>query len=380
MIKRTVVFPIHLTKEQEEILLETINIYSQAFKYCIDICWGMKNLSGVAVHRETYGKLKKELGLKSQYLCSARNKAVESVKAMRVLGKKGKKVSKPKTDLVPIRLDARTLSFDKKRETASVATQDKRIKIPLIWHKQAMRYSEWGCKAGEIGLDKKGRWVLRLVFEKELVKHKRTNRAVGVDRGIRHSLVSSDNRFFGKGRWSERERKYLLHISKLQSKGTKSAKQRLKKKSGKLRRFKEDCDHVMAKGLLEELYPGDTVVLEDLTNIREHCGKKGKARKKHRSKIGRWSFKRVENTIKHYAELHGIYVDHIDPQYTSQMCSKCGIIRKNNRKSQYLYSCSCGLKLNADLNASRNIEKKWRITNGGASGLSVNQPIVVRCH
>ena len=45
-------------------------------------------------------------------------------------------------------------------------------------------------------------------------------------------------------------------------------------------------------------------------------------------------------------------------------------------KTQSLYSCSCGLTLNADLNASRNISKQWRIANGYASGLPVNQPIV----
>src|SRR3990170_3969974 len=122
--------------------------------------------------------------------------------------------------------------------------------------------------------------------------------------------------------------------------------------------------------------PRDTIVLEKLTNIKQRCGQKGNARKKHRGKMGRWSFKRLENAIKNYAELGGIYIEYVEPHYTSQMCSKCGVILKSNRKSQSFYSCSCGLKLNADLNASRNISTKWRMANGNALGLSVNQPIV----
>src|SRR3990167_7430771 len=275
MITRTVVFPMNPTDDQKDSLLQTSNLYTQAYTFCLEVAWDMANLSAVKVHQATYKKLKKSLGLKSQYLCSARNRAVETVKAMRGLEKKGK-----------------------------------------------------------------------------------------------------NNRFLGDPRWKEQERKVLFHISRLQSKGTKSAKRTLKKVSGRLRRFKKDCDYVVAKGLISSFLPGDTIVLEKLTNIKQRCGQKRNAGKKHRIKMGRWSFKRLENAIKNYAELGGIYIEYVEPHYTSQMCSKCGVILKSNRKSQSCYSCSCGLKLNADLNASRNISTKWRIANGNALGLSVNQPIV----
>ncbi len=139
---------------------------------------------------------------------------------------------------------------------------------------------------------------------------------------------------------------------------------------------KENCDRIVAKELISRLQPGDTVVLERLTNIRKRCGEKGRARKKHRAHMGRWSFNRVENAINYGAELHGIYVEYVEPHYTSQTCSQCNIVLKTNRKSQSLYSCSCGLMLNADLNAARNISNKWCIANGYIPGLPVNQPIV----
>ena len=44
--------------------------------------------------------------------------------------------------------------------------------------------------------------------------------------------------------------------------------------------------------------------------------------------------------------------------YTSQTCSRCGNIDKENRQTQEKFECTkCGLKLNADHNASINIAK-----------------------
>ena len=376
MIQRTVVFPIFPDERQIEALIETEQLYKYAWQHCIDVAWDLEELSAIELHKKVYAPLKARLGLKSQYLCSARNRAVENVKAVKKLLKKGKKVSKPELKHVPIRLDARTLSFDKPRKVASVATQHGRIKVPLVWHRHAKRYKDWDCKAGEIGIDRKGKWVLRLIFEKEVAKPVRSEKVIGVDRGIRRAVVSSDNRFIGERKWKKHERKLLSCKSKLQSAGTPSAKRHLKKLSGRMKRFKENCDRVVAKTLLSDLQPGDTIVLERLTNIRKRCGEKGKAHKKQRAHMGRWSFKRIEDAIKYGAELHGIYVEYVEPHYTSQTCSQCNIVCKANRKNQSLYSCSCGLTLNADLNAARNIADKWRIANGYAPGLIVNQPIV----
>lgn len=46
----------------------------------------------------------------------------------------------------------------------------------------------------------------------------------------------------------------------------------------------------------------------------------------------------------------------VPPAYTSQRCSRCGHARAANRVSQAVFRCRvCGLKINADLNAARNI-------------------------
>jgi IS605 OrfB family transposase len=367
MVTRTVVFPLDLVDEQREVLFETVNLYTKAWNYCVDIAWSKKIGSKKELHNATYHTVREKFGLKSQYTCSSRDRAFEAVCSARGLSSRGKKASKPSSKSIPIRLDKNTFCFKEERKFVLVTTQSKRLEIPLGWHRQAMRYKNWMCISGEIGFDRWGCAVLRLFFIKEPLICPRTGVVIGADRGIKRPIVLSINKFYGQASWKEHERRLLSLISRLQSKGTNSAKRHLRKVWRRLKLFRENCDRIIAKEIIGLLSPGDTIVLENLTNIRDRCGRKGKVHKKHRRKIGRWSFNRLELLIKYYAQLAGIYIEVVKPNYTSQACSRCQIVSKNNRKSRSVYSCACGLNLNADLNAARNIANKWCVANGACS-------------
>ena len=46
----------------------------------------------------------------------------------------------------------------------------------------------------------------------------------------------------------------------------------------------------------------------------------------------------------------------VDPAYTSQRCSRCGHVHRDNRPSQAVFACgACGFRANADHNAAINI-------------------------
>lgn len=71
-----------------------------------------------------------------------------------------------------------------------------------------------------------------------------------------------------------------------------------------------------------------------------------------------WSYFQLQNMIEYKADRVGIKVRYVDAEYTSQTCSVCGYIDKENRQSQSKFVCkNCGFTANADYNASQNISK-----------------------
>ena len=48
----------------------------------------------------------------------------------------------------------------------------------------------------------------------------------------------------------------------------------------------------------------------------------------------------------------------VDPRFTSQRCSSCGVVAAKNRKSKQYRCATCGMTEDADVNAALNILHK----------------------
>ena len=67
----------------------------------------------------------------------------------------------------------------------------------------------------------------------------------------------------------------------------------------------------------------------------------------------------IKNMAERIGKKYGITISLTNAEYTSQQCSKCGHIHKDNRKTQEKFKCiHCGYEENADLNASINIKNR----------------------
>ena len=67
----------------------------------------------------------------------------------------------------------------------------------------------------------------------------------------------------------------------------------------------------------------------------------------------------------------------INPAYTSQACSACGHISKENRTSQAVFKCvACGHAENADINVARNILASGIGATARGGALSLDTPLI----
>jgi len=176
-------------------------------------------------------------------------------------------------------------------------------------------------------------------------------KVLGIDRGVKNIAVLSNNVFFNSKHLRKVKGRYQYLKRKLQHLGTRSAHRKLKKLSGRERRFVRDVNHLISKNIVS--LPYDVFSLEALEPAKMKHNVKGK---RFRRSLGSWSPFELEKFIEYKAKDAGKAVIYVNPKHTSQRCSKCGYVDKNNRHGSVFKCINCDLEMNADLNASRNIE------------------------
>lgn len=181
---------------------------------------------------------------------------------------------------------------------------------------------------------------------------------LGVDLGIANIATDSDgNRHSGAQTKSVRHRHKRLR-ARLQRKGTRAARRRLKRLSGKEARFARQENHRISKEIVA-LAEGTrrAIALENLEGIR----KRVTVRRKQRGTLHSWAFAQLRTFIEYKAKLRGVTVLIVDPRNTSRTCSACGYCEKANRQSQEKFRCcSCNHQEHADINAARNLRELGR--------------------
>ena len=377
-MQRTIRFPLLPTVEQQAVLLETIQQYTECFNAVATYGWEHEEKNGVELHKVTYYALREVYpDLPAQLVISARSKASEAVKSTltwKIKREKEfpKRVAKalargkpaptfkpvrcPQSSNCSIRYDQRSYTFH--GDYVSLATVVGRQTIGLHLYPYARRLLAQSIEYDSADLVfRKGRFWLHVVVTLPDVGFVPNEEAVGVDFGITRAAVASNNRFFGKRSWKNKELRYFRLKRTLQSKGSDSAKRHLKKLAHKVSRFRLDCDHVISRQLIRSLTPGTLIVIENLIEIRSNTKQRSKQQKR---AMHLWSFNRLRDLLAYKAEECGCMVTDVDPRHTSQRCSRCGDIRRSNRRSQSRFKCQkCGFELNADLNGSRNIVVKY---------------------
>ena len=356
---RTITLKLHCTDEDIQKLLTTMDEYTKAFNASAQ--WGFDNHSWNKVenHKGTYHQFRATSPLPSSLVQCARDCACESLKRdkFKTLPQK-----KPRSAM---RYNHRVARIRINEGFASIATIAGRIKACFSVPSCYSRYLGWALKS--VTLSYRKGFYLHVSMESTNVPTSDNGAVLGIDRGIKNIAVCSDNSFFNGKQVKNVRGKYAHLRAELQSKGTRSAKRKLKRMSKRETRFVTDVNHCISKELVS--LPFGVYALEDLSKIRVQK-RRGK---KFNGLINSWAFYQLEQFLRYKTEAVGKSVLLVDARYTSQKCSNCGHVYKGNRDGSSYRCRKCGFWLNADLNAARNIAHDG-ISN--VSRLPVNQPNV----
>lgn len=215
--------------------------------------------------------------------------------------------------------------------------------------------------------DKKKRmWRLNLSysFSAEVVSDLDSGKILGVDLGIVSPICASvygdlHRLTINGGEIESFTRKVEARKRSLQRQGTTCGDGRIGhgrnkrnapvyKISDKIARFRDTANHKYSRALIDYAIKNGCgiIQMEDLSGITADADKFMK----------KWPYYDLQTKIENKAKEVGISVKYIKPKYTSQRCSKCGYINKDNRQTQAKFICGkCGFETNADYNASQNI-------------------------
>lgn len=355
-MKLTAKIKLQPTPAQADSLRRTLTQANAACDYISQVAWEERTFGRNKLHPKVYSICKVQFGLSAQMVCRAIKKVVDAY----YVTKHTQHTFRP---LGGIAYDSRILSY--KSDSVSIWTVDGRLTIPFVAgeHQAALLASQKG--ETDLVLIRGEFYLCATCDIKEPAQFEPLD-VLGVDLGIVNIATDSDGvRYSGKHLNNIRRRRRKQRKA-LQKVGTKSARRKLKKLSGKERRFATDVNHRISKQIVEKAKGTNrAIAMEELTGIRSRV----RLRKSQRDNLHSWAFHQLGLFVEYKAQREGVPKLAIDPRNSSRECAICGHIDKRNRKTQSQFLClKCLNAANADDNAAAVLRKRGRAI--------VNLPIV----
>lgn len=353
-MKLTLIVKLNPDIKQFNALLETMKTFNKACDFIAEFAFNFKTANKVRLQKTTYKEVRERFKLSAQLTIRAISKVCEAYKR----NKKIKPTFKPHSAVV---YDQRILSW-KGLDKVSILTLSGRLIIPVrIGQYQEARLHRIVRQCDLIFKDKT--FYLAVTVDTPEPTPDEPKDFIGIDLGIVNIAADSDGIVYSGNKVNGIRKRYAKIRSKIQSKGTKSAKRLLKKRSKKEKHFATNINHIISKEIVAKAkHTGKGIALEDLKGIRARI----RVRKAQQRQQHSWSFYQFRKFIEYKAKLVGVIVKIIDPRNTSRTCPHCGCIDKHNRSSQSVFKCvSCGFAGLADTIAANNIRRA-----------AVNQPNV----
>lgn len=237
--------------------------------------------------------------------------------------------------------------------------------------------------------ERAGRWYMSVCCKREVPDpvHPSTS-VVGIDMGVARLATVSDGTVIEpvnalrqherqlaraqknlarKAKGSSSSRKTRLHVSRIQEKIANVRKDHLHKVT-------TDLSKNHAEIVMEDLSVKN--MSKSARGTTEAPGHNVRAKSGLNKAILDQGWSMFKQMLEYKQRARGGTLILVDPAYTSQTCSVCGVVDSRSRESQSVFLCkSCGYSLHADLNAAVNILRAGGHPVPARGGLDMGRPV-----
>ncbi|MFB6227197.1 MAG: RNA-guided endonuclease InsQ/TnpB family protein [Halobacteriales archaeon] len=362
---------LHQTKKQ---FLHCANRTSAwAWRYD-DLCVTSKNKAEDAL----YSELREETDLTANLVQKGIRRAIEAVTSGVEKLKQGEKTTQPEFDSWSVVYDKRSASFND--DHATLSTPKGRVTAGYVLPPKEEReetpfgrYYEsdnWDASSATLQYDEQTEeFYLHVTlknseYEVDGSEHQEVGHddeppengvVLGVDLNVTGTFaVTSTGEFIGSADYLTHKRnQFEQRRAKLQQTGTRSAHLTIQSIGSRFSDWSLDWLDNRANDLIAEAQKAgvDGIVFENLDHIRENIA--------NGSKFQQWAYAKFVELVEYKIESTALFVDTVNPAYTSQRCSHCGFTHEDNRDDKQFACLDCGYEVNADYNAAKNIAVRY---------------------
>ena len=210
------------------------------------------------------------------------------------------------------------------------------IRIPIKFHRNSNKWFAKGKMMTSFLLSKKS---ICIRWSSETPEKRKEGIIVGVDQGLKTVATLSNGIVTKQTNNHGYSLEDIINIITRKKKGSKAFH---KAQEHRRNLINWSINQLNLNGIKE-------IRLEKIVNIN-----KGKRTSR---KLSHWTNTEIRDKILSTCEELGVRVIQQDSTYRSQRCSRCGTVRKANRKGKVYLCKNCGLEIDADLNAAKNHEQ-----------------------
>jgi putative transposase len=281
------------------------------------------------------------------------NRIYRAVKSLSAKKQKGEKVGKLRYKSKLNSIEYNQSGFKTNKNTVKLHQIGK---IPINKH----RKTTGEIKGVTIKKSNTGEWWTSIICQVETpskipIKDIKQENVIGIDLNISNLLADTEGRkleslykFLKPELEKIRKEHQKLSRKQKRSNNWHKQKKKLAKAYQDLKNKRDDALHKLSKYYVENY---DLICIEDIESKKlSENGNKGLGKY-----IREQAWRRLVEFIKYKASQAGTHIQRVNPEYTSQDCSRC-----NNREEKQLgeqsHECKeCGLEMDRDVNASWNI-------------------------